>query len=279
MDAVMIANEAVDSRLKQKKRGILCKLDIEKAYDHVYWSYLLNLLEMMGFGQKWLKRINYCISTVGFLVLVNSSPAGFFQTQRGLRQGDPLSPFLFLLAMEGLNIMITTSNLKGWIRVFEVAREGTDNMEVTHHQCADDTLIFRGVEEEKLKYLRVILVLFEGVSSLHINRRKSLMYPINEVTNMNWLAALLGGENGSLPTFYLGLPLRDKSKSIEIWDSVIEKCEKKVARWKTQYLSLGGRLTLINSVLDVLPTYMTSLFSIPPRVIKRLDNIRKESLW
>ena len=111
MDAVLIANEAVDSRVKKKKPGILCKLDIEKAYDHVNWRYLMKVLEMMGFGQKWLKWMEQCISTVCFSVLVNGSPTGFFQSYRGLRPGDPLSPFLFLIAMEGLNNMIKTAKL------------------------------------------------------------------------------------------------------------------------------------------------------------------------
>lgn len=76
------------------------------------------------------------------------------------------------------------------------------------------------------------------------------MYPINEVTNMNWLAAIHDGEFGSLPTIYLGLPLGAKSKSIEKWDRVIKKCEKKLARWKTQYLSIEeDRLSLIQSLM------------------------------
>lgn len=84
---------------------------------------------------------------------------------------------------------------------------------------------------------------------------------------------------GSLPTTYLGMPLGAKSKSKEIWNSVIEKCEKKLARWKGQYLSLGGRVTLINSVLDAMPTYMMSLFPIPAGVTNRLDRLRRKFLW
>ena len=75
------------------------------------------------------------------------------------------------------------------------------------------------------------------------------------------------------------MPLGANSKSNEIWNNVVEKCEKKLARWKRQYLSLGGRLTLINSVLDSLPTYMMSLFPIPAKIISRLDRIRKKFLW
>ncbi|WMV33279.1 hypothetical protein MTR67_026664 [Solanum verrucosum] len=279
MDAVLIANEAIDSRSSLKKPGILCKLDIEKAYDHVNWDFLMGMLEKMGFCLKWRQWIKFCISSVSFLVLINACPSGFFGSQRGLRQGDPLSPFLFLLVMEGLNNMIMNANREGWLRGFEVARAGRESLKITHLQYVDDTLIFCDAEEDHLKILRLILVLFEGMSGLHVNWRKSFLYPVNEVPNMENLKLILGGEVGALPTTYLGMPLGAKSTSLEIWNGVIEKCEMKLARWKSRYLSLGGRLTLINSVLDALPTYMMSLFPIPPGVINRLDSIRRKFLW
>ncbi|CAN4084842.1 unnamed protein product [Withania somnifera] len=82
-----------------------------------------------------------------------------------------------------------------------------------------------------------------------------------------------------MPTVYLGMLLGAKSESVDIWNNVMERCEKKLSRWKAQYLSLGGRLTLSNSVLDALPTYMMTLFSIPAGAIKRLDSIRRTFLW
>ncbi|WMV34044.1 hypothetical protein MTR67_027429 [Solanum verrucosum] len=140
-----------------------------------------------------------------------------------VRQSDPLSPFLFLLAMEGLNSIVKTTNMNGWLRGFNVAKEGRDNLEVIYLQYADDTLIFCDADEEQIKILRVILVLFEGMSGLHINWGKSFLYPINEVTTMQSLNAILGGEIGSLPAMYLGMPLGANSKSNEIWNNVVEK--------------------------------------------------------
>ena len=78
LDAVLIENEVIDSILKSNGRGIVCKLDIEKAYDHVVWPFLLTIMEKMEFGEKWLKWIKWCLSTASFSVLVNGTPSGFF---------------------------------------------------------------------------------------------------------------------------------------------------------------------------------------------------------
>lgn len=119
-------------------------MDIEKAYDHVNWNYLLKVLSDMGFGKKWVNWIKFCVSTVKFSIIINGSAEGYFQSQRGLRLGDPMSPFLFLLAMEGFNYMVRKASELGWIRGFGAHTNRANNMEVTHLLYADDSLVFCG---------------------------------------------------------------------------------------------------------------------------------------
>ena len=94
LDVALVANKVIDLILKSNERAVICKLDIEKAYDHVDWSFLLSVMGMMGFGEKWLQWMWWRISTTSFSVLVNGTPLSFFQSSRGLRQEDSLSLYL-----------------------------------------------------------------------------------------------------------------------------------------------------------------------------------------
>jgi hypothetical protein len=142
LDSVLLANECLDSRIKSGDPGVLCKLDMEKAYDHVDWNFLLYLLKRCGFGERWCSWIKHCISTARFSVLINGSPSGFFGSSRGVRQGDPLSHFLFVLVMEALSRMISAMYSRGLILGFSVGSREHVHVEVSHILFADDTLLF-----------------------------------------------------------------------------------------------------------------------------------------
>lgn len=121
--------------------------------------------------------------------------------------------------------------------------------------------------------------MFEFVSGLHVNWRKGRLIQVKEVADAKVLAGILGCEIDCLPTTYLGLSLGSRNKAMEVWSGVVERVERRLARWKTQYLSLGGRVILINVVLNSLPTYVMSLFPIPAKVETRLDSLRRNFLW
>jgi hypothetical protein len=144
LDYVLIANECLDSRIKSGNPGLLCKLDIEKAYDHVNWDFLLYMLRRCGFGERRCSWIAHYISSVRFSILVNGTPSGFFSSSRGLRQGDPLSPLLFVIVMEALSQLFSITVQRGFLFGFSVGSGNNGVINISHMLFADDTLVFCG---------------------------------------------------------------------------------------------------------------------------------------
>jgi hypothetical protein len=279
LDSVLIANECLDSRLKSSIPGILCKLDIEKAYDHVNWNCLLYLLKRMGFGYRWCHWMKTCISTVQFSVLVNGSPEGFFGSSRGLHQGDSLSPLLFLLIMEVLSRLLQTMEEAGLIRGFQAGMLGGIEVRISHLLFADDTIVFCDAVPEQVFHVWKVLSCFEAITGLRVNLGKSEMVPVGVVDSMQPLANLLCCRIGVLPMLYLGIPLGAQYKALNVWNSVLEKIERRLTSWQTLYLSKGGRLTLLKSTLASLPTYFLSFFTIPVSVTRRIEKLQRNFLW
>ena len=279
LDTTLIANEAIDSLLKGDEAGVLCKLDLEKAYDHINWDFLMSVMQKMGFGEKWAGWIRWCISTASFSVLINGSPAGFFQGTRGLRQGDPISPYLFVLGMEALSCLINKAVRGGFLSGCKLRGRGGNGIQVSHLLFADDTLVFCKDSQDQMAVLSWLLMWFEAISGLNINLEKSEILPVGSVENAEVLASELGCKVGSLPSTYLGLPLGAPHKSVVVWDGVEERMRKRLALWKRQFISKGGRLTLIRSTLASMPIYLMSLMRIPRVVRLRLEKIQRDFLW
>jgi hypothetical protein len=278
-DSVLIANESLDSRVKSGIPGLICKLDLEKAHDHVNWKFLMFLMERCGFGVKWRNWIHFCISSVRFSVLINGTPCGFFPSSRGLRQGDSLSPLLFVLVMEALSRLMDRAVVRGYLEGFSVDNANASSLKVSHMLFADDTLVFCGATRDQLQHLKGVLLCFEAVSELRINLGKSEIVPVGPIADVDNLVQVLGGRIASLPMKYMGLPLGARYKSKDIWNPILEKMERRLVGWKRSYFSKGGRLTLIKSTLSSLPTYFLSLFAVPASVAHRIEKLQRDFLW
>ena len=162
-------NECVDSRVKSWVPGVICKLDVEKAYNYVNWEAFLDLLNRMGFEVKWCKWICTCISTVQFSVLINESPADFFGSSRGLRQGDPLSPMLFLIMMEVFSRMLRRVEGANLICGFKAEGRRGGGECVSHLLFVDDTILYCDADVEQILHIRLLLLYFQAVIGLKVN--------------------------------------------------------------------------------------------------------------
>ncbi|XP_020970234.1 uncharacterized protein LOC110268431 [Arachis ipaensis] len=165
----------------------------------------------MGFGQRWRGWVMECVSTSSMSVLINGSPSKPFKMERGLRQGDPLSPFLFVLVVDVLHRMIGKAVRNGRISPLLVRR---DHIELSHLQFADDTVLFCPPEEETIKNYRRLLRCFQLI--------------------------VLGCKQANLPVKYLGISLGANPRMVKTWKPVIDKVEEKLSLWKAKILNKAG---------------------------------------
>ncbi|XP_071687414.1 uncharacterized protein [Rutidosis leptorrhynchoides] len=165
LDGVLILNEAVDESKRCKAKTFLFKVDFSKAFDSLKWKFLFDIMRLMGFGSRWIKWIFSCLRYASISVLVNGSPTKEFKLEKGVRQGDPLSPFLFILASEGLNMIIKNASNDG---LFEGVDIGKDKVRLTHLQYADDTIFIGEWRRRNIHNVMLILKSFEELSGLEL---------------------------------------------------------------------------------------------------------------
>ncbi|XP_071709006.1 uncharacterized protein [Rutidosis leptorrhynchoides] len=139
LDGALIANETVDYLKHKKSKRLVFKVDFKKAFDSLSWEFLMEIMGIMGFGIKWRDWILSCLKSASISILVNGSSTNEFKLERGVRQGNPLSPFLFILAAEGLNVL-TKLAVKN--NLYQGVLIGKDKVPISHLQYADDTIFF-----------------------------------------------------------------------------------------------------------------------------------------
>ncbi|GJZ92483.1 RNA-directed DNA polymerase, eukaryota [Tanacetum coccineum] len=209
--------------------------------------------------------------------LVNGSPTKEFKVERGLSQGDPLSPFLFILAIEALNVAILKATNRD---LFHGVKVGKDKFHISHLHFADDALIMGEWSLMKALNLSRILTCFHLASGLKVNFSKSKHFGIR-VSNVELysITSSIGCLASHFPCIYLGLPIGANMSRCNNWKPLVDKFQKRLFKWKSKSLSIGGRVTLIKTVLNSLGVYYFSNFKTPKKIITKLENIRRKFFW
>ncbi|KAL2248543.1 UNVERIFIED_CONTAM: putative ribonuclease H protein [Sesamum indicum] len=253
------------------------KIDMEKAYDRVNWTFLYHMLMRVGFPTHWINMIKKLIENCWFSILINGEGVGFFKSTRGLRQGDPLSPTLFVIAAECL------SRGLDWLfqqqpRMNFFARSSKN---ISHLAFADDIIIFSKGTRKDLKTLMEFLRHYELISGQRINKEKSSFTVDKKTSNMRirCIQQVTGFRLKYLPITYLGAPLFKGNKKGALFDELIQKIRNKITGWEKALLSHGGRLQLIKSVLSAMPTYLLQVLKPPKYVMERIERLFNKFLW
>jgi len=195
-----------------------------------------------------------------------------------LRQGDPLSPFLFLIAAEGLHIIMKSVVERNIFVGYTVG--ATSSVSVTHLQFADDTLILGTRCWANVRAMRAVLVLFEAMSGLKVNFIKSMLVGVNVSDSwLNEAASVLRCRVGKVPFVYLSLLIDGDSHRLIFWEPLLRNIKSRLSGYNSRFLSFGGQLVLLKSVLTSLPVYALSFFKAPSRIISSLDSIFNKFFW
>ncbi|GKF45570.1 cysteine-rich receptor-like protein kinase [Tanacetum coccineum] len=203
-DSVMFVNELWHLLKKSKTSVMFLKLDFSKAYDSVSHNFLLYTLNEMGFTNRFVSWVSACMLDVHFSILINNSPTKEGVMGRGLRQGDPLSPLLFILVTEVMSRMLSSSLNRGLLQGVRL----DDSYSINHSQFADDTILFLYPSTGEINKVRVLVDLFSQMSGLKVSLSKTAMYGINiDQTQLQQYAQLMGCCVGNFPFEYLGVPI------------------------------------------------------------------------
>ncbi|GJV12664.1 hypothetical protein Tco_1354205 [Tanacetum coccineum] len=252
------------------------KVDIQKAYDTVDWVFLRSILVGFGFHEKMVTWIMECVTTTSYSICVNGSLHGHFKGSRGLRQGDPLSPYLFTMVMEILTLMIQRRVLASDCFTYH---RYCSNLELVNLCFADDLFLFTYGDVASASVIMEALDEFKDASGLIPSIPKSTAYFCN-VLNHTKLSILqvLPFEEGKLPVKYLGVPLVSSRLKIRDCLELVDKVSLRIQDWKKKSLSMARRLQLIQAVLGSLHIFWASVFIIPNQVLLNIEHTMRQFL-
>jgi len=224
-DGIILTHEIIHSLKRTTKPGMLLKLDLSKAFDSLSWVYIQKILIAFGFAHSWVRWIFNLLSSAFFSVLINGIPSPTYRPTRGIRQGDPLSPFLFVIMAEGLGRTITAARLDRHLRGLSF----NNSPAFSHQQFVDDNMLFGHPSVQEARLLKSILSTFSDASGALINRIKSKIFFFNTpVPTQRAIRRILGFTCASLPSKYLGAPLMASALKHSSWKQLLEKLESRL---------------------------------------------------
>ncbi|XP_013639114.1 PREDICTED: uncharacterized protein LOC106344250 [Brassica oleracea var. oleracea] len=280
-DNVLITHETLHYLRTSEARkycSMAVKTDMSKAYDRIEWGFAREVLSLLGFDPVWIAWIMTCIETVSYSFLINGTPQGRVRPSRGLRQGDPLSPYIFILCTEVLAAMCNKGQEDGSLPGVRVARGCPP---INHLLFADDTMFFCKSNVKSVTALSSIISSYEALSGQKINTLKSSITfsaktPPEVRTRVK--ASLSIDTEGGIGK-YLGLPENFGRKKCDIFATIVGKIRQKALSWKSRFLSGAGKQIMLKSVLSAMPCYTMSCFKIPISLCNQIQSILTRFWW
>ncbi|XP_074288589.1 uncharacterized protein LOC141613746 [Silene latifolia] len=255
---------------------IMMKVDLQKAYDSIEWSFLKDMLCALNFPPLSIELIMSCVSSPSFSLALNGEVFGFFKGQRGLRQGDPLSPLLFTICLEYLSRLLGVLDRYKGFKYHPLCSK----MKLTHLCFADDLLMFSRGDIQSVTLMLRAFETFSISSGLKMNNGKSNFYTngISEAI-VSSIESASGMKRGGIPFRYLGVKIAPKRLGILDCQSLVDKVTARITSLGTKHLSYAGRITLIKSVLSNLHNYWARIFILPKAVLNQIDALCRAFLW
>lgn len=280
-DNIVVAHE-VFHFLKHKKVGkkasVAIKLDLNKAYDSVCWDFLLRLLNKMGFDEKWISWIEQCVCSVSYSFFLNGSQICNVLPDRGLRQGDPLSPYLFLMVADVFSLLLNKAVSNKTLMGIKMKKKCPM---LSHLFFADDSLIFLEANPKCCLNFMEVAKAFSEATGLSINAHKSsAFFSANSSSQLKGeILGVLGMKEMDPATQYLGLPAFWGSSKKEAMGFIKDKIMSKVRGWANKQLNQAGKEVLIKSVLQTIPMYAFMVFKVPNTLCSTLNSVISKFWW